>query len=175
VAQRWDEARARAGHVSGQDVVRLMIRRDRASDTSRRYRRPLYRLLQPIQWNPGLSSVMHSADRNHGVAGVMPTRSALTCQSLAVMSVVQYQYRSKSSRHRIHVRPHRCAPTSPAAMRRRTVEGDTPSYAAAARTENSCLDRGTPGSLVVVWNVAITSISVLANRAWWAAHVGSAR
>jgi hypothetical protein len=34
-----------------------------------------------------LLGVMHSADRNHGVAGVMPTRSALTCQSLAVMSV----------------------------------------------------------------------------------------
>jgi len=60
-------------------------------------------------------------------------------------------------------------------MRRRTVEGDTPRYAAAARTENSCLDKGTLGSLVVVWNVAITSLSVLANRAWWAAHAGSAR
>jgi len=30
---------------------------------------------------------MHSVDRNHGVAGVMPARSALTCQSLDVMSV----------------------------------------------------------------------------------------
>jgi hypothetical protein len=58
-------------------------------------------------------------------------------------------------------------------MRRRTVEGDTPRYAAAALTENSCLDKGTLGSLVVGWNVAIMSISVLANRAWWAAHAGS--
>jgi hypothetical protein len=32
----------------------------------------------------GISSVMHSADTSHGVAGVRPTRSALTCQSLAV-------------------------------------------------------------------------------------------
>src|SRR5439155_7515312 len=37
------------------------------------------------------------------------------------------------------------------------------------------LDKGRLGSLVVVWNVAITSVSVLANRAWWAAHAGSAR
>jgi hypothetical protein len=60
-------------------------------------------------------------------------------------------------------------------MRRRTVEGDTPRYAAAVLTENSCLDKGTLGSLVVVWNLAITSISVLANWAWWAARAGSAQ
>ena len=49
------------------------------------------------------------------------------------------RYRSRSARHMIHRRPHRWARKAPAAMRRRTVEADTPRYAAASPTENSGL------------------------------------
>ena len=49
------------------------------------------------------------------------------------------RYRSRSARHMIHRRPHRWARKAPAAMRRRTVEADTPRYTAASPTENSGL------------------------------------
>src|SRR5918912_3328510 len=73
------------------------------------------------------------------------------------------RYRSRSTRHMIHRRPHRWARKAPAAMRRRTVEADTPRYAAASPTENSgfgenaatsAAARGRPpGMLVVVRDV----------------------
>src|SRR5205085_7435622 len=73
------------------------------------------------------------------------------------------RYRSRSARHMIHRRPHRSARKAPAAMRRRTVEADTPRYTAASPTENSGLGENSatstaagghpPGVLVVVRDV----------------------
>src|SRR3989442_7507503 len=50
----------------------------------------------------------------------------------------------------IQLRPHRCARNAPTAMRRRTVEADTPRYAAASRTENSGLGKNAMRLLVVL-------------------------
>src|SRR5438105_15960848 len=50
----------------------------------------------------------------------------------------------------IQLRPHRCARKAPAAMRRRTVDADTPRYAAASRTENSGLGKNSMRLLVVL-------------------------
>jgi hypothetical protein len=58
----------------------------------------------------------------------------------------------------IQLRPHRCARKAPAAMRRRTVDADTPRYAAASPTENSGLGKNSMGLLVVLcgFNMGLT-------------------
>ena len=50
----------------------------------------------------------------------------------------------------IQLRPHRCARKAPAAMRRRTVDADTPRYAAASPTENSGLGKNSMGLLILM-------------------------
>src|SRR2546423_2594601 len=68
----------------------------------------------------------------------------------------------------IQLRPHRCARKAPAAMRRRTVDADTPRYAAASRTENSGLGKNSIGLLVVLCDFGMgpspsaTSVCILA-------------
>src|SRR5207248_694603 len=82
--------------------------------------------------------------------------------------VIPARYPSRSWRHISHRLPNRWARKAPAAMRRRTVDADTPRYSAASRTENSGLGNNSMGLLVVVRDVDIgpalsaTSVAVLA-------------
>jgi hypothetical protein len=68
----------------------------------------------------------------------------------------------------IQRRPHRCARKAPAAIRRRTVDADTPKYAAASPTENSGLGKNSMGLLVVVYGFdmgptpSVTPVCILA-------------
>ena len=82
--------------------------------------------------------------------------SRVECQTMTPYSsggkarvlVACARYRSRSARHMIHRRPHRWARKAPAAMRRRTVEADTPRYVAASPRENSGLGKTSATSAV---------------------------